>query len=136
MSDEQEHVNTGGGAYFRGSVTAGRDVIGGDKVVLGNEGVSGVELAQLFQPVYARIGQATAARGADTTRLTETVQGIEREAGKAEVADPNRIEGWLTTLADVAPDVLETVVTALTNPGAAVASAVRIVAERFRARAP
>ena len=136
MSDEQQRVNTAGGAYFGGSVAAGRDVIGGNKVVYGNEGASGADLAQLFQAVYERIGKATAPREADADELTETVQRIEREASKADAADPQRVERWLSTLADVAPDVLETAVNALTNPGAAVASAVRIVAERFRARAP
>jgi hypothetical protein len=136
MTNEQERVNTGGGAYFGGSVSAGRDVIGGDKLVLGDEGASGAELAQLFAPVYAHIGQTAAARGTDAASVTDTVRNIQGEAGKAEAADPKRIEGWLTTLADLAPDVLETVVTALTNPGAAVANAVRIAAEQFRARAP
>jgi len=134
VPDEQKSVNTGGGGYFAGTVSAGGDVIGRDKVVLGNEGVSGAELAQLFQPVYACIGQT--ARGSDADRLTETVQGIQHEAAKADAADSERIKGWLATLAEMAPDVLETVVTALTNPGAAVAGAVRIVAEQFQARAP
>jgi hypothetical protein len=40
----------------------------------------------------------------------------------------------LTTLARLAPDVLEVALNAITNPAAAVISAVRIVAEQVRER--
>ena len=136
MSDEQPRVTTGGGAYFAGTVTAGGDVIGGDKIVHGNEGLAGSELAQVFQTVYRQIEAPAQPRKAESDELKETVERIERETAKGDAADAQKVGRWLGTLADVAPDVLETAVNALTNPGAAVASAVRIVAQQFRARAP
>jgi hypothetical protein len=135
MTDEQHHVSSVGGGYFAGPVTAGHDVIGGDKVVSGDEvenaGVSVAELAQLFQTVYARIESPGGPRKADAVEVKQTVERIEREAAKGDQASGGSVERWLSTLAEVAPDVLEVAVNALTNPGAAVSSAVRLIATRF-----
>ena len=59
------------------------------------------------------------------------MQQIEDEAAKGAAADESKVRKWLHTLAGLAPDVLEVVVNALTNPGAAVASGVKLVADAF-----
>src|SRR5438105_13659661 len=105
MSDEQPRVTTGGGAYFAGTVTAGGDVIGGDKIVHGNEGLAASELAQVFQTIYRQIDVPTQPRKAESDELNETVQRIERETAKGDAADSKKVERWIGTLAEVAHDV-------------------------------
>ncbi len=65
--------------------------------------------------------------------LKETAQKVEQEAAKGEKADPDIVKRGLNTLAKLAPDVLQVAVNALTNPGAAVASGVRLAARAFQA---
>jgi len=137
-------INTGGGAYVAGSATAGGDFIGRDQEIHGNylrttrSGLQGQDLArltELFRDVYGQV-DAHAAKDPDVDPelLKSTARQVEQEAAKGEDADPSKVKRALTTLAKLAPDVLEVAVNALTNPGAAVASAVRIVAEQVRAR--
>jgi hypothetical protein len=66
----------------------------------------------------------------DKHELKESVSRIQTEAGKGEEANPGKIQRWLKTLADVAPEILEVTVLSLINPAADVASAIRSVAER------
>lgn len=136
-------INTGGGAYVAGSATAGGDIIGRDQVVHGDymrttqSGLQGQDLArftELFSDVYKRVDtRAAEDPDVDPDLLKSTARQVEQEAAKGEGADPSKVKKALTTLAKLAPDVLEVAVNALTNPGAAVASAVRIVAEQVRA---
>jgi len=130
-------MSTGGGAYIAGAVqTGGGAFIGRDSAIYGgynvSEGVSGAELTKLFEAVYGRIAAHAADPDADVDMLRDTAGKIEQEAARGEQADSSKIRRWLATLGKVAPDVLEVVVNVLTNPGAAVASGVRLVADAFR----
>jgi hypothetical protein len=135
-------VNTGDGGVLSGTATAQGDIIVGSQEIRGgyvrtNTGLSAADaaqLARLFQPVYRQV-QAHAASDPDSDAdlLQSTAQHIEQEAAKGEAADAGKVRKWLNTLAKLAPDVLEVTVNALTNPGAAVASAVRLVAHTIRA---
>jgi len=118
-------------------VHAGHDVIGGAQVVHGNrtEGVGATELTALFQSVYQKIAVRPPDSTADPGELTETARRVEQEAAKGEQADPDKVRRWLGTLKQLAPDVLELAVNALTNPGAAVATGVRLAAEQLRSHA-
>jgi hypothetical protein len=133
-------VDTGGGAFVGGHVSAGGDFVGRDLTVRGNytrstqAGLSGGEIAQLFGAVYHRISEPTTARMADDQEVHDTVARVEQEVAKGEQADAERIERWLGTLKDIAPDVLEVAVNVLISPAAAVTSAVRAVAKRFQVR--
>jgi len=95
------------------------------------EGVAGESLAQLLDAAYRRIAIRPEDPDVDKSELTDTIDKLKSEAAKGEQANPNRVERWLTTLADVAPDVLDVTLAALTNPAAGVAAAVRNVAKRF-----
>ena len=140
VSTNPSSVNTGGGAFVGGNVSTsqfvGRDqVVEGDYVHGSQSGLAGEDLAVLaasFQQVHAQIA-ATSARDkdADSEILTGVANRLEEEASKGEDADPDAIKRGLGTLAKLAPDVLEVAVNALTNPGAAVASAVRVAARAF-----
>ncbi len=123
-------VDTGGGAFIRGSVHAGHDFVGRDQTA--QQGLGGEDIARLFEAVYARVERPTGKRKAKADEVRETVQRVEQEVSKGDEGDTERIERWLRALADIAPDVLEVAVTAMTNPWAAVASGVKMVAKRFQ----
>jgi len=128
-------VDTGGGTYFGGSVTAGKDVVGTvyGGYTSGLEGEDLARLADLFRGVYSQIARHVASDpDADAELLRTTAKQVEQEVAKGKDADLGTVKRVLTTLARLAPDVLEVAVNAITNPGAAVASAVRIVAEQVR----
>jgi hypothetical protein len=122
-------ITTGGGAYIGGNVTAGRDFVGRDRI----EGLGGDDFAKLFQTVYGRIdAHVKADPNTDAEALRDTAKKIEQEASKGEQADPDQVRRWLGTLQKLAPDVLEVAVNALTNPAAAIASGVKLVAHAFQ----
>jgi hypothetical protein len=145
-------VHTGGGEFVgRDKNVHGDEVrrnkISGDKTIMGNvsnstvaagsgaqgsssQGVSGKELIALFDSVYRRIESRPEKPEVDKEELKESVSRIQTEAGKGEEANPAKLQRWLRTLADVAPDILEVTVSSLINPAAGVASAIRRVAEK------
>jgi hypothetical protein len=101
-------VDTGGGAYYGGSVQAGGDIIGRDQVIHGSslrnsrQGLQGEEIAALaasFQAVYGQIDRRAARDpDADPDLVVDTAKKIEQEASKGEDADPERVRRWLGTL--------------------------------------
>jgi len=140
VAAQPQGVPMRGGATFGGPVTAGRDVIGGDQINYGPvtnlQGLQGADLARFtesFRHVYTRADEyASAHPEADPDLLKDTAKKVEQEAVKGDKADAAQISRWLNTLSRLAPDVLEVAVNALTNPGAAVAAAVKLVARGFQ----
>jgi hypothetical protein len=117
-------VATGGGAYFGSAQTQSGNITARDTVVYGNYDQIQAASAGGFQDVYETLDE-----------LRATVEKIEEEAARGEQADPNKIRQWLDKLTSLAPDVTELVVNALTNPGAAVVSGVKLAADAFRGKA-
>jgi hypothetical protein len=142
-------VNASGDFVGRDKTVHGDEVrgdkISGDKTTMGNvsnatvaagsgsqvtQGVSGAELAALFDSIYKLIDARPDNPDVDKEELQETVKKIQTETSKGEEANPSKVGRWLKVLADVAPDILEVTVSSLINPVAGVASAIRSVAER------
>jgi hypothetical protein len=96
------------------------------------QGVGGDQLAQLFASVYQRIESRPDDPDVDKEELTDTIQKVEAEAGKGEHANANKVERWLNGLADVAPDVLDVAIAALTSPIAGASVAVQKISERIK----
>lgn len=130
VTSEAKTINTGGGAYAAGAVTAGRDFVGRDQI---NQGVSADDLDRLFQGVYQKIDARPPDPKVDPPELTQTVTQIKDEASKGDQARPDRIERWLNTLADLAPDILDVTTSALMSPVAGVTEAIRVIAKRVQA---
>jgi len=133
VAAQPQGVPTRSGATFNAPVTAGRDVIGGDQINYGLQGADLTRFTESFRHVYTRADEyASAHPEADPDLLKDTAKKVEQEAVKGDKADAAQINRWLNTLGRLAPDVLEVAVNALTNPGAAVASAVKLVARGFQ----
>lgn len=125
-------INTGGGFYNEGTInTGGGDFVGRDQT----KGLTGADLAQLFQTVYQRIETRPADPNVDKEEVKETVQKIEQEAKKGDEANPTKVERWLKTLKDMAPDIGDVTIACLTNPAAGVAMVIKKIAEKAKAEA-
>jgi hypothetical protein len=123
---------------------------GGDQIRIGNisgssgiavgrgarasvsRGVSGAELSRLFEHVYRQVEERPGTSAAQKSEISATVKSVHREAGKGARADTGKIEGWLKTLANLAPDILDVTIASLTSPIAGISAAVRKIAERAR----
>jgi hypothetical protein len=103
VEGNKQEVDTGGGAYIGGNVTAGRDFVGRDK-----HGVPDDTLEELFAPLWQQLQQATG--GAIQTEALQKVEALKAEAGRGENADDDRMADLIGELVELAPSVAETVV--------------------------
>lgn len=128
-----------GGSIITGSI--GGDYVGGDKVggdKVGRDkitGVTGADLAQMFKDIYSRIEARPADPNVEKEEVKDTVQKIEQEVEKGEEANPSKVERWLKTLKDMAPDIGDVTIACLTNPAAGVAMVIKKIAEKAKAEA-
>ena len=144
-------VNTGGGAFFEGPITAGGDFVGGNKTVNQTAGgdivgrdkittttTTGMDAAQLqlLLQEFSRIQQQVAARPpdpkVDKDILEYTVKKIETEAKKGEAADPGKVESLLLTLGSMADDIFQVTANTLASPVLGIATAVRLIAQKAK----
>jgi hypothetical protein len=130
VANPGQTINTGGGAFVGGSVRAGHDFVGRDQV--SQAGLTGDEIGRLFQEVYRSIDGRPADPKVDQDEIEQIVRRIEAEIKKGEQSNPDRLERWLKTLGELAPDIFNVTVTALANPVAGVAQAVQIIARKFK----
>ena len=147
MTQEKDTtINTGGGAYVGGSVTAGGDFVGRDKTtingdgnVIGNnnrvsvtksDGLPGDTVAQLFAQALALAQQQQPeAVREEVEAAVETAQE-ETEAG--EDADKRLLSKALDVLLEKGPDILELVLNAILNPAAAAGKGAKMLANQAK----
>jgi hypothetical protein len=97
--------------------------------------VSGAELGELFERIYARIQERPTAPDVEKEEIVDTVQRIEGEVAKGEEANTSKLERWLKTLAQMAPDIFDVVAATLTSPAAGIATVIRKVIAKARQEA-
>ncbi len=128
-------VNTGGGAYVGGNVSVGD----GSKFVGRDDnsttGLSGSEIAKLFEVVYQKIDTRPDTSPQDKDDLKAEVKDIEAEVVKGDQADETFLEHRLRNIKRMAPDILEVVVNSFANPALGLTTAVRKVMERAKSQA-
>lgn len=96
------------------------------------QGTSRADLASLFAQIYTQIESRPETPDVDKHEIVDTVNKIETEVGKGEDANLNKIERWLRTLKEIAPDVLDVTAQVLVNPVGGVAEGIRKVVVRLR----
>lgn len=104
-------VNTGGGAYIRGNVTAGGDFVGCDKVTAG---VSPGELETLFVPLLAALAEAASADR--NAAALQQAQALKSELAKGERADDGKIATIVNGLVDLVPKAVGAIVSIFATP--------------------
>lgn len=103
-------VNTGGGAYIGGNVTA-REFVGRDKKVV--QGLSGTELERVFVPLLQAVQSAPVEKRQEAM---QAVQDLKAETEKGEDADDGRMARLLDRLTDLVPGAVSAVVSAFSTP--------------------
>jgi len=106
-----KQIDTGGGAYIRGNVTAGGDFVGRDKVTTG---VSPGELETLFAPFLAAIAEA--APEDQKAAALQQAEALKSEVAKGDQAEDGRIATIVNGLVDLVPKAVGAVVSLFATP--------------------
>lgn len=116
-----------------GDVSVGGDFVQGDKVIHGDE-VRGDKITSItinpFEEARAQLEQEDIPQ-ADKEEAEVAIEQIEKQADQAE-PEPDRLDRWLGILEEIAPQVVEVLVNAITNPGAAVGSGLKLAIKAWR----
>jgi hypothetical protein len=104
-------VDTGGGAYIDGNVTAGGDFVGRDKIT---QGVSPRELESLFTPLLAAIAREAPAD--KQAAAVERVQELKAEVAKGRQAEDGKIAKIVDGLVALVPGAVSAVVSTFATP--------------------
>ena len=91
------------------------------------------EMEDLFKHLNRKIRRRRKGSQADKTRLENQVRKIEAEAAKGSAADPGKLERWIKTLANMAPDIVEVMAASLAGPVAGFTLVFKKIVERARA---
>jgi hypothetical protein len=132
-----KQVNTDGGAYVGGSVKAGGDFVGRDRIVNGdqistrgisgaghaigrgaqsniNQGISSHDLEPLFAPLLAVVARQTITD--KQAAAVQQVQELRAEVAKGEQADDSRIGKLIDNLVGMVPGAVESVASLFSTP--------------------
>ena len=130
-------INTGGGAYVGGNVSAGRDFVGRDKTVHGDQittgdvsgtgiaigrgaqanvtqGISPRDLELLFAPLLAAVAREAPAD--KTAEAVQQVRALKAEVAKGKQADDGKIAKLVDGLVGLVPNAVGTVVSTFASP--------------------
>lgn len=94
------------------------------------QGSSADEIARAFSTLMEAV-QAKPAGPIKTVAET-AVKGLEAEAAKGEQADESNVQQWFTTLAQMAPDILEVAVNTFINPISGLSTIFQKIAKRAK----
>lgn len=130
-SRTQGAIDTGGGAYIGGGVqTGGGKFIGRDDY--SKTGLSGEEIQQLFQGIYASVEQKQDISAEEKSDIKSELDEVKDELAKGEKADETFLQRRLRNIGRMAPDILEITLATITNPLAGFSMVARKVAEKLK----
>jgi hypothetical protein len=104
-------IDTGGGAYVAGSVHAGGDFVGRDKIT---QGLSSGDLESLFAPLLEAIAQQ--APPDQQAAAVRQVEELKAEVAKDKDADDSKMAKIVDGLAAMIPGAVGTIVSLFTTP--------------------
>ncbi len=90
------------------------------------------ELDRLFKALDKKIQARPADPGLDKADLQKQVKKIEVESSKGNKADPAKLEGWMTKLAKMAPDIFDVILASLGGPVSGFTAVFKKIAERAK----
>ena len=96
-----------------------------------NNGLSGDEVRALFKDVLLQLEKSSLPANQKEDALA-SAKGIEDELVKGEKADEYKLEIFFSTLKNMAPDILDVVIAAATNPLLAAHVIAKKVAEKIK----
>jgi len=131
VTSTTQHINTGGGAFVGGRVnTSGGKFVGRDDY--STTGLSGEEIAKLFESIYAKIEARLSTSEADKADLKAEVKDVQAEVAKGEKADEGFLTRHLRNIGRMAPDILEVVLATLANPAVGLGMVGKKITERAK----
>jgi hypothetical protein len=126
-----DQINTGGGAFVGGNVTVSHgDFVGRDQYK--TVGGSATEMAELFKMIFAKIETHPGLSETDKEDLKADVTDVKTETTKADQIDESFLVRRLRNIQRIAPDILDVVLAALSNPAAGFGVVVRKIAEKMK----
>jgi hypothetical protein len=106
-----KQINTGGGAFVGGNVSAGRDFVGRDRLA---QGLSPRDLEPLFAPLLAAVAQQ--APPDQVAATIQQVQALKAEVAKGQQADDRRMGKIVDGLVAMAPGAIGAVASLFATP--------------------
>ena len=91
-----------------------------------------VELTAMFDAVFKKIETLPADPNVDKEEIVETVQKIQTEASKEDQANTNKLERWMTNIAQMAPDILEVMAASLAGPVSGFTAVFKKIVDSFK----
>jgi len=122
-----------GGDKVSGNKVSIGNVSGGSNVVVGDNAT--ITVNETFQEIREGVRDLAERAGAPPQQQAQAEQAVnelQEMATSEEPPAPDRLDKILAVLEDVAPDAVELVINALTNPGAAVSGALRLALRAWR----
>jgi hypothetical protein len=119
-------VNTGGGAYINGPVNVKGNFAGRDQYNL-------IQVEKMFKPVYDAIAARSDLPAPARDDLKAETQDVEAEVKKGDQADESALARHLRNIKNMAPDILEVILSAASGPGAVLNTAVKKIMEKVKA---
>ena len=104
-------VNTAGGAYVGGNVSADRDFVGRDRITTG---IEPSDLEPIFAPLRAAVAQHAPPH--KQTEAVQQVQALKAEAAHGDQADDGAMARIIEGLADLVPEAVKAIVSAFASP--------------------
>jgi hypothetical protein len=92
------------------------------------------ELEKLFTRLGRQVDEHLEGQNKDDARVA--LQNIEQEASKGPEADESKIDRWVKFLSEIAPDIVDVMLAALSGPGTAFTTILKKVATRAKAESP
>jgi len=144
ITGDKNTVTQVGGDFVQG------DKVSGDKISVGDitdstgvaigpnaqaqvqQGVSGAELAALFQAVYQKVEARPADPDVEKEEIVAQVQQIEAEVTAQEQPNEKKLERWLRNLANMAPDIVDVMAASLAGPVAAGAAIFKKIVDKVK----
>lgn len=131
--DRNTHVHTQGGAYISGHVNTGGGNIGRDDHR--KSGIGADELEVIFESLFREINNRTDLENNDKADLISEIDELRKELSAKEQPDESFLMRRLRNIERMAPDILDVVLTTITNPVAGFGTVAKKVAEKIKASA-
>jgi hypothetical protein len=128
--DDETKPNSGGNITVGNISNAKGVAVGHGASANVTEGLSGQDVAALFQSLSQRVAELP--EGPSKTIAGQAVTGLEQEVNKGEAAKEENLRTWFNFLAQAAPDIWEVAVATLANPMAGFAAIVKLVAKKAK----
>lgn len=142
--------DVGGNVEIAGKDIIHGDVVGGDKISVGDikdskgvaigrdaqasvtEGVDSAALAEALSAIEARLKALENIDAQDVSDATETTEELFEEIQKGDEADEGFLARRFRNLARMGPDIVDVVTQTLLNPALGLSRVVQLVAEKAR----